>query len=214
VFTGLVETTGIVRARTPRGPGARMTIGTDLAPLVIGESIAVQGACLTVERIVDGGFEADVSAETLARTTLGALALGRRVNLERSMQLGARMGGHIVTGHIDATIRVAAKRAVGEATFVQFQIAKELARFVASKGSVCIDGTSLTVNGCGDDRFDVVLVPHTQAVTTLGELAVGDACNVEVDLLARYVARILETGGTDGGADPLLAKLRAAGYLS
>lgn len=214
MFTGLVETTGTLRARTPRGPGARVTLGTDLSPLVLGESIAVQGACLTVERIVEGGFEADVSAETLARTTLGSLALGRRVNLERSMQLGGRMGGHLVTGHIDGTVRVVAKRAVGEATFVGFAMPKELARFVASKGSVCLDGVSLTVNGCGPDGFDVVLVPHTQGATTLGELALGDACNVEVDLLARYVARILETGGADGGGDPLLAKLRAAGYLS
>lgn len=216
MFTGLVETTGTLLARTPRGPGARMKIGTDLGPLVLGESIAVQGACLTVQTILKEGFEADVSAETLARTTLGGLALGQRVNLERAMPLGGRMGGHLVTGHIDGRIRVVTKRAVGETSFVEFELEPALARFVASKGSVTIDGVSLTVNGCKGDRFDVVLVPHTAAVTTLGEIAVGSEHNVEVDLLARYVARILEHAGSASPSsdDALLAKLKSAGFLS
>lgn len=213
MFTGLVETTGTLLSRTPRGPGARMKIGTDLAPLVLGESISVQGACLTVQTIVPGGFEADVSKETLSRTTLGALPLGGRVNLERAMPLGGRMGGHLVTGHIDGKIRVREKRAVGETTFVRFEIEKDLARFIASKGSVTIDGVSLTVNGCDDTAFDIVLVPHTAKVTTLGELKVGTEHNVEVDLLARYVARILEHGAEGSSEDSLLNKLQASGFL-
>lgn len=211
MFTGLVETTGKLVARTPRGPGARFRIATELGPLVLGESIAVQGACLTVQTIVDGGFEADVSAETLKRTTLGSLPLGGRVNLERAMPLGGRMGGHIVTGHVDGTIRVREKRPVGETTFVAFDLPPALARFVAEKGSVTIDGVSLTVNGCRDDAFDIVLVPHTAKVTTLGELAIGSEHNLEVDLVARYVARLLgRDGSTDGG---LLDKLKSSGFL-
>lgn len=212
MFTGLVEATGTLLSRTPRGPGARVKIGTDLGPLVLGESVSVQGVCLTVQTIVNEGFEADVSAESLARTTLGQLGIGRRVNLERAMQLGGRMGGHVVTGHVDGRIRVRQKRTVGETTFVQFEIEPALARFVAEKGSVTIDGTSLTVNGCGKDCFDVVLIPHTAAVTTLGELGVGSEHNVEVDLLARYVARLLSHEGSSSDAS-LLEKLKASGYL-
>lgn len=189
-----------------------MKIGTDLGPLVLGESVSVEGACLTVQTIVPGGFEADVSKETLSRTTLGALPLGARVNLERAMPLGGRMGGHLVTGHIDGKIRVREKRPVGETTFVRFEIEHGLARFIAAKGSVTIDGVSLTVNGCDDTLFDIVLVPHTAKVTTLGELVPGSEHNVEVDLLARYVARILEHGA-GSSEDSLLHKLQSSGFL-
>lgn len=214
MFTGLVETQGRLLSSTKRGPGARMTIGTDLGPLVLGESVSVQGACLTVQSIVEGGFEADVSQETLTRTTLGSLASGARVNLERAMPLGGRMGGHLVTGHIDARIRVLSKRPVGEALFVEFSLPRELARFVAEKGSVTIDGVSLTVNGCTLDSFDVVLVPHTAAVTTLGSITEGSVHNLEVDLLARYTARILDVGLQGGSDASLLEKLKSSGFLS
>lgn len=215
MFTGLVETTGSLLSASPRGPGARMRIGTDLGPLELGESISVQGACLTVQTIVSGGFEADISKETLERTTLGSLKPGDRVNLERAMPLGGRMGGHIVTGHVDGTVKVREKRPLGEAIFVKFEIAAELSRFMAPKGSVTIDGVSLTVNGAEGALFDVVLVPHTFRVTTLGEISIGSEHNVEVDLLARYVARILEYGGaaSTGGEDSLIAKLKSSGYL-
>lgn len=213
MFTGLVETTGKLVARTPRGPGARFRIATELGPLVLGESIAVQGACLTVQAILENGFEADVSAETLKRTTLGSLPLGSRVNLERAMPLGGRMGGHIVTGHVDGTIRVRDKRPVGDATFIAFDLPPALARYVAEKGSVTIDGVSLTVNGCQNDGFDIVIIPHTAQVTTLGEITIGSEHNLEVDLVARYVARLL---GKDGGTpndSALLEKLKSSGFI-
>ena len=201
MFTGLVEAKGSLAGRRSSGPGAVLVIRcADLlksGPLVLGESISVDGACLTVKRITADGFEADVSAETLERTTLGAHPLGGSLNLERSMPLGARMGGHLVTGHVDATCTLKARRAVGEAVAMTFAISPKLARLVAEKGSVAVNGVSLTVNAVRDgaeSELDVVIVPHTQGVTSLGALSVGSAVNVEVDLLARYVARLLETG--------------------
>ena len=214
MFTGLVETTGTLRARTPRGPGARLVIECSLGPLALGESVAVDGVCLTVQTIVSGGFEADASHETLARTTLGRLPLGAGVHLERALALGDRLGGHIVSGHVDGVVTVADVRPVGESLFLAFAMDRALAPYVAEKGSVAIDGVSLTVNGVGEAGFDVVIVPHTQVVTKLGRRAPGDACNVEVDVLARYVARMLEVGRAAGGADgALYDKLGAAGFL-
>jgi riboflavin synthase len=215
MFTGIVEATGLVRVRERRGPGARLLVSTTLDPLVLGESISVQGACLTVETIVSAGFEADASAETLDRTTLGALAHEGRVNLERSLQLGARLGGHIVSGHVDGRLRLRERETVGEARRLVFAVEDaSLARFIAPKGSVCIDGVSLTVNHVDGDSFDVVIIPHTLEVTTLGALEVGDRSNLEVDMLARYVARLL--GDSKDAAksrdDILLAKLKAAGF--
>jgi riboflavin synthase len=216
VFTGLVETIGTLRSRTARGPGARLGIATSLAPLVLGESIAVSGACLTVQTIEPWGFSADASAETLARTTLGARAPGSRVNLERALPLGGRMGGHLVTGHVDGLARLASVTVVGEARELAFELDRALARYCAEKGSVAVDGISLTVNGASDAGFHVTIIPHTWQETTLSDLAVGDAVNVEVDLLARYVARLL---AHDAAADPaardasLVAKLRAGGFL-
>jgi riboflavin synthase len=217
VFTGLVEDKGTLRGRTPRGPGARVVIGTRLAPLVLGESIAVDGVCLTVAAIVDGGFEADCSHETLARTTLGAVGVGGAVNLERAVALGARMGGHIVSGHVDGTGVVAATRKDGEALHVDFTMPGDLARYVAEKGSICINGVSLTVNAVGNDRFSVMLIPHTMQETTLAAVAAGQKVNLEVDLLARYVARLLDVGqaGREGDAKDaaFLATLKGAGFV-
>ena len=213
VFTGLVEEKGTLRSRTPRGPGARVRIGCTLAPLALGDSVSVDGVCLTVDAAVEGGFEADCSQETLARTTLGTVPIGGGVNLERAATLGQRMGGHIVSGHVDGTGVVAEKRPLGEAVQVDFTMPRELARYVAEKGSVCVNGVSLTVNGVSGDRFSVVLIPHTLRKTTLDAIAVGAKVNLEVDVVARYVARLLEAGGEGMGSadEALLTKLRSAG---
>ncbi len=215
MFTGLVEEKGTLRARTPRGPGARVTIGCALAPLELGESISVDGVCLTVDAKVTGGFEADCSQETLARTTLGTVAIGEGVNLERAAALGQRMGGHIVSGHGDGTGVVAERRPVGDALHVEFTMPRERARYVAEKGSICVNGVSLTVNAVSDRGFTVTLIPHTLHKTTLDGIAVGTKVNLEVDVVARYVARLLEVPEVrDAGQsadDALLAKLRSAG---
>jgi riboflavin synthase len=228
VFTGLVEATGVLRRRTGR-PVARAFIETSLAPLELGESIAVNGACLTVDRILAGGFECDMSSETLERTTLGELALGDRVHLERSTPLGGRMGGHMVLGHVDGVGRVSAREPSGEALRFEVRVPGALARFVASKGSIAIDGVSLTVNAVadvsgGEFAFDVMLVPHTLGRTLLREKTLGARVNIEVDVLARYVARQLSLVGvtpapdapdvTDASADSrLLDKLRSGGWV-
>jgi riboflavin synthase len=196
VFTGLVEERGTLRTRSARGPGARITVGCTLAPLVLGESISVDGVCLTVASIVPGGFEADCSHETLARTTLGKVAMGAGVNLERAVPLGGRMGGHIVSGHVDGEGTIESMQPIGDAVRVDFAVPPELARYVAEKGSIAVNGVSLTVNSVAGNRFSVVIIPHTWEKTTLGAIAAGSKVNLEVDVLARYVARLLEVGQT------------------
>ena len=227
MFTGLVETKGTVDriADASRGPGAsdtRLVIRGELGPeaLVLGESIAVDGVCLTVASIVKPGpglcsFEADASAETLAKTTIGDLRPGTHVNLERAMPLGGRMGGHIVSGHVDGVGTIAEKTPVGGAVKVVFQLPRELVRYVAPKGSICVSGVSLTVNNVNGDQFDVFLVPHTRDKTSLDALPVGAKVNIEVDLLARYVARLLETSSSSSGSSDAAwtERLQRAGYL-
>jgi len=231
MFTGLVETTGILRRRAGR-PVARAFVETTLGPLELGESISVNGACLTVDRVVPGGFECDMSSETLDRTTLGELPLGGAVHLERATQLGGRMGGHMVLGHVDGVGRVTARAPRGDALRFEVTVPASLGRFLAPKGSVAIDGVSLTLNAVGEPdagalAFDVMLVPHTLGRTLLGQMREGGRVNIEVDVLARYVARQLEFQGRDGqGADGgekddddadrdhrLLQKLRAGGWV-
>jgi riboflavin synthase len=169
-------------------------------PFELGESIAIDGVCLTVNEAVDGGFEADASFETLARTTLGRLPPGATVHIERSLRAGSPMGGHLVSGHVDGVGALVGRRPLGDAIVMAFHFPHELARFVAEKGSVTVDGVSLTVNTVspgGDrsaDTFEVAIVPHTLAKTKLGALSPGDPVNLEVDLVARYVARILSVG--------------------
>jgi len=224
VFTGLVETTGILRRRAGR-PVARAFIETALGPLALGESISVNGACLTVDRILPGGFECDMSSETLERTTLGELPLGQRVHLERATQLGGRMGGHTVLGHVDGVARVTARDPRGDALRFEVTLPVALGRFVASKGSIAIDGVSLTVNEVGPAgpdglAVDVMLVPHTLGRTLLVEMRPGARVNIEVDVLARYVARQLEWKGEgrgetvepDADDERILAKLRSGGW--
>jgi len=232
MFTGLVETTGILRRRAGR-PVARAFIETSLAPLELGESISVNGACLTVDRITPGGFECDMSSETLERTTLGDLSLGQRVHLERSTQLGGRMGGHVVLGHVDGVGRVTAREPRGDAIRFEVTVPSELGRFLAPKGSIAVDGVSLTLNTVGAPgpdglAFDLMLVPHTLGRTLLGEMRPGARVNIEVDVLARYVARQLEYRGREGAETKgrgetevsdgthdqrILAKLRSGGWV-
>lgn len=202
MFTGLVETIGVLRRRSG-GAVARALIEASLGPLTLGESVSVNGACLTVDRIAPGGFECDMSSETLGRTTLGALQIGARVHLERATPLGARMGGHVVLGHVDGIGRVVEQSRAGDAVRMRVSAPAELARFLAPKGSIAVDGASLTLNdvatpGSAEAWFDVMLVPHTIGRTLLGELRPGAAVNLEVDVLARYVARTLEVASLAG----------------
>jgi riboflavin synthase len=201
VFTGLVEEKGTVGARRSTGDGAVLRIKTAFAKLELGESIAVEGACLTVAKLASDGFEADVSSETLARTTLGGLSVGASVNLERSLAMGARLGGHLVSGHVDGTCTLAARAPLGDAIKLTFRFEPRLGRFIAEKGSVAVCGVSLTVNAVGSDTFEVAIIPHTREKTTLGSLSVGSLANLEVDLLARYVARLVETRGVAGESE-------------
>jgi len=190
-----------------------MAISTDLGPLALGESVAVNGACLTVAALGAGGFEADVSAETVARTTLGGLSGGDRVNLERALAVGDRLGGHFVSGHVDGVAVVAAASREGETTRAVVELPEGLLRFVAEKGSIAVDGVSLTVNRVEKRRIELLLIPHTLSATTLGSLSAGQRLNVEVDLVARHVVRYLEALGAPSADAGLQGALRKAGFL-
>ena len=216
MFTGIIESTGLLKVRASRGPGARLLIATDMEQLVIGESISVHGVCLTVQTIVVGGFECDASAETLSRSTLGAVPLGGAVHLERALAVGSRLGGHIVTGHVDGKLRLKSRDRVGETLKLVFEIKdRDLARYVTPKGSVAVDGVSLTVNGASGAEFDVVIIPHTMAVTMLAHLMPSDEANLEVDLLARYVARLMAAppDSEPPEDEALLSKLKNSGFI-
>lgn len=196
MFTGLVEATGRVAAIEPKGGDVRLRIASGtlgLADVQLGDSIAVNGVCLTVVAFDASGFDADVSTETLSRTTLGTWVVGRCVNLEKSLRFGDRVGGHLVSGHVDGLGRVISIEADARATRWRFALPRALSRFVAEKGSIAVDGVSLTVNAVGDEHFEVALIPHTQTVTAFADTAVGSVVNLEVDLLARYLDR-LQTG--------------------
>lgn len=195
MFTGLVESVGRLERRDRRGPGFTLTIGCNLDSLVLGESISVNGVCLTVTRIGAGSFEADASAETVEVTTLGRIATGARVNLERALTLGTRLGGHLVSGHVDAVVRVRSFEPVGDARRLTVAAPQDVLSFVAPKGSVALDGVSLTVNERLEDGFNLMLVRFTQGATTLDALRPGTELNLEVDLLARYVVNYLLSRG-------------------
>ncbi|MGR3485800.1 MAG: riboflavin synthase [Paracoccaceae bacterium] len=201
MFTGLITDMGHVRAVEARGDmRARIATGYDPDEIELGASIACDGVCLTVVdrgRDDEGGwFDVDVSAETLSKTAIGAGGWppGRRLNLERALRVGDELGGHIVSGHVDGVATIEMARREGDSLRLVFRVPSELARFIAPKGSVTLNGTSLTVNEVEGDRFGVNLIPHTQAVTTWGQAAVGDSVNVEIDMLARYVVRLAEYG--------------------
>lgn len=194
MFTGIVEAIGTIAGIAPRGGDVELLIDVGSLPLGtarVGDSIAVAGACLTATRIDAARFAADVSNETLARTTLGALGVGSRVNLERALRAGDSFGGHYVTGHVDGLARLVAHSDDGRSRRMLFELPAELARYVAPKGSITVEGVSLTVNEVDGARFGVNVIPHTQLVTTLGGLAAGARANVEIDIIARYVERLI-----------------------
>jgi riboflavin synthase len=195
LFTGIVQDVGRVLARESRGGDERLTIACerlDLSHLSVGDSVSVQGCCLTAIEIAGRAFSADLSRETLSRTTLGALAVGSPVNLEPALRAGDPLGGHFVSGHVDGIGRVAATVGDARSQRVTIEAPVELLRYFAPKGSVAVDGVSLTINTVDAMSFGVNLIPHTLAVTTLGALAPGSQVNLEIDQVARYVARLLE----------------------
>lgn len=218
MFTGLVETVGRILAVQPAGPGRRLRIAGALRgePLALGESVAVDGACLTVTAIEGSDrFVADASHETCARTTLGSARPGRNVHLERALRVGDRLGGHWVTGHVDATGRLVVRRPAGDAFDLELSAPESLAPYIVEKGSIAVDGVSLTVNACSPGRFAVTVVPFTAGATTLLERAPGDAVNLETDLLGKYVVHVLgrRPGAGGGSGDAALeAALRRAGF--
>ena len=193
MFTGIVTGIGTVR-RIARAGDLRAEIGCgwDMGTVAIGASIACAGVCLTVTDKGADWFGVDISAETLSKTTLGGWAEGTRVNLERSLRVGDELGGHIVSGHVDGVADIAAMAASGDSTVVTVRAPAHLAQYIAAKGSVALDGTSLTVNAVDGADFTVNLIPHTLAVTTWGGVRSGDRVNIEIDMLARYVARLRE----------------------
>lgn len=196
MFTGIITDLGEVRAIVSAGDSRfEFTTHFDTATLDSGASVCCSGVCLTVIDTGPGWFAATVSAETLAITTLSDWSVGTPINLERALRLGDELGGHLVSGHVDGVGKLAAAEEEGESTRLVFEAPDELKRFIAAKGSITIDGVSLTVNSVDDRRFGVNIIPHTRAVTTLGRLRPGDAVNLEIDLLARYVARMMETDG-------------------
>ncbi len=201
MFTGLVEEIGIIRRVQRQAEGALLVIGADkvLANTAVGDSIAVSGACLTVTDLSAGGFVAECMAETLLRTTIGRLSSGDEVNLERALTLGSRLGGHMVLGHVDGVGEVRGVERRGDALEVSISLPLEAEAFVATKGSVAIDGVSLTIIRVGADAFAVGLIPHTMESTTLRSLASGTLVNIEVDVIARYVHRCMETAGVAAG---------------
>ena len=196
MFTGLIEGVGALRAREPRGGDARLIIeaGTlAFDDVRLGESIAVNGCCLTVVAFDARSFAVDASSETLALTTLGRLPLGAPLNLERALRPSDRLGGHLVSGHVDGLGEAAACWEDARAVRWRFSAPRGLLRYIAHKGSVCVDGVSLTVNAVDDAGFEVALIPHTVAHTAFHALQPGDAVNIEVDLLARYAERLQAT---------------------
>jgi riboflavin synthase len=195
MFTGIIQLAGTLRSRERHGPGFRIGVQAAFERLELGESIAVNGVCLTVAQILPDGFAADLSAETHDKTTLGRLSLGARLNLERALAVGERLGGHFVSGHVDGAARVVDVTTVGTARRVRVRAPAELMHLIAMKGSVCLDGVSLTVNAVRGVEIELMLIPHTLEVTTFSELRAGQDLNLEVDLLARYVERCMKGSG-------------------
>jgi riboflavin synthase len=196
VFTGIVQDVGRVEACQPRGGDVRLTIaadGLDLSAARTGDSLCVQGCCLTAVDVQGRTFAADVSRETLSLTTLGQLEAGSRVNLEPALRAGDALGGHLVSGHIDGVAHVVGVESDARSRRLTIEVPAPLARYIARKGSVAIDGVSLTVNEVEGARFGVNIIPHTLEVTTLGELTVGSVVNLEVDQLARYIERLMSS---------------------
>jgi riboflavin synthase len=200
MFTGIVQSLGCVGALEQRGGDLRIHIhapGIDAARLQLGDSVACSGTCLTVVGLEGDAFLADVSRETLALTTLGNWRVGDAINLEPALRAGDPLGGHLVSGHVDGLALLVAVHEDGRSQRMRWRVPAALARFIAPKGSVALDGVSLTVNEVAGAEFGVNIIPHTQQVTTLGALATGASANLEIDVMARYAARLLEAGAGD-----------------
>ena len=198
MFTGIIKAKGTISAMDKRGGDVRLSVRSDGLPWSdydLGESIAVNGVCLTAVALHEDGFDTDVSVETLDVTALGGLDVGSSVNLEPAISLGERLGGHLVSGHVDCTGRVVARNSDARSIRLAIEIPKDYARYVAKKGSVCVDGVSLTVNEVSGNTFELNIIPHTADVTIIDDYAAGTVVNVEVDLLARYLERLLDKDG-------------------
>ena len=196
MFTGLVEDVGTIARADRRSDALVLAIRPERMPvaeLALGESVCHDGACLTVTDVGRETFSVLAGAETLARTTLGALRVGKRVNLERALRVGDRLGGHWVTGHVDGTGELRTRRDLGANLVLGFRATAPLLRYIVEKGSIAIAGVSLTVNSVDADGFSVAIIPHTRDHTTLGELTLGDRVNLEVDILAKHVEKLLST---------------------
>ncbi len=194
MFTGLIETSGRLTRLEAKGPGVKMSIQAPkdmVSELTLGESVAVDGACLTVVSTDGDTFAVEASAETMKVTTLGDRSVGDKLHLERALRVGDRLGGHIVSGHVDATGRIRSKQPLGTALTVAFDAPPEIMKYVIPKGSITIDGISLTVNGVDERGFDVVLIPHTQEIVRLHTKTPGDRVNLEADVIGKYVERML-----------------------
>ncbi|HSN51380.1 MAG TPA: riboflavin synthase [Woeseiaceae bacterium] len=211
MFTGIIKAKGRIAAIEKRGGDVRLSVAADDLPwrdYAVGDSIAVNGVCLTAVRLCDDGFDTDVSVETLDVTTLKHLAVGDAVNLEPALRVGDALGGHLVSGHVDGIGKLVARAGDARSVRMKFEVPGELARYIAKKGSVCVDGVSLTINEVSGATFGLNIIPHTAEVTTMGAYEVGAAVNIEVDLLARYIERML--GGDAGGLS--IEFLREHGY--
>ncbi len=203
MFTGIIQGLGTLVERRSVGGGMLFILEARFALTdpEEGESIAVNGACLTARDIIDNRFSVDISPETLSRTGLGRLQVGDKVNLERALRLSDRLGGHMVSGHIDAQGQVEHRRSAGDFTLFTFSLDAALTKYVIEKGSIAINGVSLTVNSCERGRFAVSIIPHTLAVTTLGALKAGDWVNIEVDMIGKYVEKLLAERSSTGRQD-------------
>ncbi len=204
MFTGIIEGLGTVQAVKPAGGGRRLTVLSDFAltGARIGDSVAVNGACLTPVSLDAHQFTVDVSPETVRRTTFTGVRAGQRVNLERALRLSDRLDGHLVSGHVDGTGRIRERRTESNALWITVEVPAALGRYLIPKGSVAVDGVSLTVNQCAMDRFEVSVIPHTAGMTTVGFKAVGEPVNIETDLIGKYVERFLAVPRPEGAADP------------
>ena len=214
MFTGIIEELGTIRRMTssPKGARVEVTAGTILSDARLGDSIAVNGVCLTV---VDQGpdwFAADVSEETLRRTSLKQMRIGTRVNLERPLTPSSRLGGHIVQGHVDGVGEFVEARPSGEGWVVRVRFPKDLGRYIVEKGSIAVDGISLTVASLGDDYFEIAIIPHTWKMTNLGSLDRGAALNLEVDVIAKYVERMMQAHTSESGRKLTIEGLTEMGY--
>ena len=215
MFTGIIEGLGTITGVRPSGQGKRLTIQSDfsLQGTRVGDSIAVNGACLTAVHLADRRFEADVSPESVARTTLAEAHTGERVNLERALRLSDRIDGHLVAGHVDGTGVISSRQPAGNAVVVTVVVPEELARQMIIKGSVAVDGVSLTINTLDARSFAVAVIPHTSVLTTIGFKQTGERVNIETDLIGKYVEKFLSTRTDAKPTGVTLELLAKSGYL-